>query len=124
MPYEVYKVIHIFGILMLFTSLGGVALHGINGGDRESLGGARKLAAASHGVAMFLILFGGFGLMARLGISHSDLAGWVIAKLGIWVLLGGAIAVLLRKPQLSKVMWFLLPAIGGVAAWIAVTKPF
>ncbi len=123
MSYEVYKVLHLLGVMLLFLSLGGIALNGVRGGDRESLGGARKLAAVTHGIAMLLLIFGGFGLMARLGISHTNPTGWVLAKIGIWILMGGSIAILLRKAEWSKAMWFALPLLGAVAVWLAVVKP-
>ena len=52
---EVYKLVHIAGILMVFMSLGGLALHGINGGMKDS-NNARRLTASTYGLGLFLIL--------------------------------------------------------------------
>ena len=91
MPIHVYQFLHYAGILLVFTSLGAVALHVLSGGTKDS-NPMRKLVAITHGVGLVLVLVAGFGMLARLGI-HS-MPGWVIAKLVIWLFLGGAIALL------------------------------
>ena len=71
----------------------------------------------------YLILLAGFGLLAKLRMFGS-IPGWVIVKLGIWSLLGVAAVPLRRKPEWRPWLWPALPVLGGVAAWLAVTKPF
>ena len=122
--YPVYKVIHILGNMLLIMALGGLTLHAANGGTRETNRG-RKLAAITHGIGMVIILVAGFGLLARIGITHgAGWPGWVWAKLGIWLVLGGIVALIGRKPELARVWWFLVPLLGATAAWLALTKPF
>lgn len=113
---RVYLFIHLFSVLLLFGSLGGMVLHVMNGGDKES-NANRKLIMISHGVAMVLILIAGVGALHRSGGSFSE--GWVHAKLGIWLLLGAAPAIINRKPSLAKLLWFILPLIGGFAFYFA-----
>ncbi|MEP6591307.1 MAG: hypothetical protein ABJC19_08985 [Gemmatimonadota bacterium] len=121
-PYAAYKVIHLLGMFLLFTVLGGIALHALNGGTRQSNVG-RKLAGALHGIALFVILLGGFGMLARLGMVRGGLPGWIWAKLVIWVLLGAFGTLPYRKPVLAKPFLIVLPLLGALAAIFAIYKP-
>ena len=62
--YQVYKLVHLFGIFLTLISLGGMYLHAMNGGTKET-NASRKLSAIGHGVGLFLVLLGGFGMLAR-----------------------------------------------------------
>lgn len=119
--YSVYKVVHLVGIFMALLSLGGVFFWFGNGGDRNP--SWRRKAAITHGVGLLLALIGGFGLLARLGIVQGGLPGWIWAKLAIWTLFGGAIAVARRVPKLAQPMWWSALALAGTAAWLAGNKP-
>jgi len=123
LSYEVYKAVHIFGIALLLMAFGGVALHNLNGGNKES-NKQRKRVAATHGIALVLILLGGFGMLARLGTPNAFAVGWVHPKLLIWVLMGAALVLLNRKPQLSGLLWWVLPILTLTAGLIAIYKPF
>jgi hypothetical protein len=122
MSYEVYKILHIFGVVLLYTALGGVTLHAMNGGTRES-NASRAVVSATHGVALLLVLVAGFGMLAKLGLSAA-IPGYVWAKVAVWLLLGAAIAIVPRQPGLSKALWWVFPVLGAAAAWLAVAKPF
>lgn len=115
MSYEVYKVLHLLAIFFLFLSLGTVAA----AGRGEGLG---RMARIAHGVALVLILVAGFGLLARLGLGAPP--GWVWAKIALWVVLAAAVAPLGRRPEWTPVLWPMIPILGGIAAWLAVVKPF
>lgn len=118
--YTVYKLVHLFGIFALYSALGGLFLHALNGGTRET-NGSRKFVAILHGVAMFLVLLGGFGMLARIGEHPHQI--WVLMKLGIWLLMGAALMIPYRAPQLARPVWLVLPLLGILAAWIAFNKP-
>ena len=120
-PIPVYKNIHFIGIFMVLMALGGLLLHAINGGAKDHAW--RKPIAITHGVGLFLILLGGFGMLARLGIFWSW-PGWVAGKVAIWVILGGLVAVIFRKPTLAKPLWWLTLALAALAAYLGVYKPF
>jgi hypothetical protein len=122
-PLQAYKLVHIFGILLTFVALGGLALHAVNGGTKESNRG-RRLVAASYGLGLLLILVGGFGMLARLGVASAGLPGWVWAKLVIWLAIGGLLALPYRKPESGRFLWWLGPLLGVVAGWLALYKPF
>jgi hypothetical protein len=120
--YSVYRVVHLVGIFLLLVILGGLSY---GAGRARGAGAGPRLAMALHGIALFVVLLGGFGLLARLGIMHGmSWPGWVWAKLGIWVLLGAAVVIPKRKPEWGAALLVLLPALGGVAAWLAIFKPF
>jgi hypothetical protein len=121
--YQFYLVLHFTGVFLILFSLGGVALHVINGGTREYP--ARKWAAMGHGIGLLIALVGGFGLLARLGIMHGGqgLPLWIWVKLCVWLALGAAPVLLYRQRQLSKVWWFLILVLGMLAATMAIYKP-
>ena len=83
----------------------------------------KKQGFIFHGISWLVVLTAGMGLAARLGFMTSFPA-WLIAKIGIWLLLG-LIVVFLRKRSagvgLNATAILLL---SGAAAWLAVYKPF
>ena len=112
-----YKVIHLLGIFLLFSGMGGLWAVAVSSSEtfRTSI---RRLAIAAHGAAMLLILVAGFGMMARLQISHSWPL-WIWIKVVIWVLLAGYPVLLKRQQKPSGILFFLAPVLGAVAAYAA-----
>lgn len=122
--YFIYKVIHIFGIALLFSALGGLSLTVANGATKQS-NASRKLIAAAHGTAAFLILLGGFGMFARLSLAQKfPFPGWLWGKLVIWTLLSAVVAVPYRKPELARPLFWAAPLLAALAAYFAIYKPF
>jgi len=119
MPTEVYKLLHLLGLIMSMVAVGGLALHGINGGDRDT-NKARGLASSTHGIGMLLLLVGGFGMLAKMGGGFPP---WVAIKLVIWLLLGAAIMPLMRKPEMGRLMWMAVPLLAIIAATVGLYKP-
>lgn len=120
MSYELYKVLHILGLLTLFTGLVATWAIYLKGKPNPSL---RKQLAWFHGIGLLIMLITGFGMLARLGFM-AHMPGWAYAKMGIWVILGGSTALAKRKanwglPLLT--VWILL---GVTAAYFAILKPF
>ena len=122
LPTEFYKVLHVLGIMLLFASLGGLAVLGLRGGDDRETGSLRRVLMIGHGVAMLVVFVAGFGLMARLGIM-SGWPVWIYIKMALWLVLGGAVALVRRVPEMGRVWLFLLPVVGAAAAWVAFTHP-
>jgi hypothetical protein len=118
--YPIYKIVHLLGVLMIFLSLGGITVNAINGGGKDS----RKRVSITHGIGLLLALIGGFGLLARIGVSHGSIPGWAIGKLGIWFIFAIMIGVLIRKPNLARPFWGLTIFLGGIAVYLAGYKPF
>lgn len=121
-PLETYKVLHILGVLLAFSALGGLALTVANGATK-STSSVRRLIAITHGVATFVILLAGFGALARLQ-AHGILQGWVLVKLACWVGLAALVAIPYRRPALARAVFWSLPVLGGIAIVMAVYKPF
>lgn len=110
MSHQIYQILHLLGILMVFTGYGALLGRALSGSDCPS---TKKLGSITSGIGLVLILVAGFGLIARLGYSYSE--PWILIKLVIWVLLGGLIAWINRKPCCaSKIYWILL-ALGLVS---------
>lgn len=119
-PYTLYKVVHIFGIVMLATGLSGLAF---TAETRSSW--SRRFAFIFHGVGLFLVLLGGFGMLARLGFGPDvSWPGWIWAKAIIWGILGVAAMLPYRFPGTARGVLIALPILGGLAAYIAIYKPF
>jgi hypothetical protein len=122
--YATYKVLHLLGLFGLFVTLaaalGRAAV--LAPGTEDPW---RRRLAAFHGVSLLVVLTGGFGLMARLGIMHGVLfPGWIWAKLGIWVVAGGLLGLAFRRSRWSGLALALLPLLAAVAGYLALNKPF
>ena len=121
LSYSVYKLMHLTGIIMTFVALGSVMSHVFTGGTKAD-NQWRKVAGMTHGVGLLLVLVAGFGMLARLGLSPA--AGWVIAKLIIWLVLGGISAVIYKMGTKGQSLWYAVILLGVLAAYFAITKPF
>ena len=118
-----YNVVHIIGIVLAMSALGGMAVHALNGGTRQT-NRARALLGAVHGVGVLLILVGGFGMLARLGFRHgASFPGWIWVKLAVWVTVTALPALAYRRPALARPVFLALPVLGGLAAYMAIYKP-
>ena len=121
MSYEFYKIVHLTGIVFLFCGL--VGLLTLKMAGAEVNGRTKKLIFFSHGLGAFLVLLGGFGLLARLNIAQ-NIPNWAYAKLLIWLLAGGAIALVKRKGHMGWPIFAGLMLLFVSAAWLAILKPF
>ena len=111
-------VLHLLGVFLLFSGLGGLCLQtGTSEGDR-----GRKLASVAHGIGLIVVLLSGLGSVAAAGLGGS-LPLWVWLKILIWLTLGGSVVLVRRAPQLRVLLFFALPVLGALAAWLALTRP-
>lgn len=122
MSYTFYRILHLIAVFGVLLSLGGMSVYMAAGGNRASFA-VRKFIAVIHGSALFLVLVGGFGLLARLGMVQG-MPGWAMAKLVIWIILGGLPTLIYKKPQFAKHIFILVWVLGGLAATLALLKPF
>ncbi len=118
LSYQVYKILHLGGLFAVFMSLGALVIHGMNGGER--LFDARKWVIGSFVTGMVVSIVAGFGMLARLGASMEP---WVFAKLGLWLVVGGYLTFIQRKPALGRVHWLTLLAFVVTGAALALYKP-
>ena len=123
MPYGVYKLMHFLGIFMLITALAATSMHVLRGGGRAD-NPYRRTLGITHGVAVLLILTGGFGMLARLGVMHGALPNWIYAKLAIWVALAAAIMVAYRGQRQARALLVVVPVLAVAAGAVALYKPF
>ncbi len=125
-PHSMYKIVHIIGIVMLMSALGGAAVRAImaESGGTTAPAGPRRLLAVLHGVGAFLVLLGGFGMLARIGGMHGAFPRWVWLKIVLWLTLAAALMLPRRRPGLARPLLIALPALGGLAAYLAIYKPF
>jgi hypothetical protein len=121
MSYETYKLLHFFGIFLFLLLFGARIAHAQAGGAK---GGhpAHRLITIGHGVALVIIFVAGFGMHARLQID--GFPGWFLAKIGLWLVLGGLFALPYRSPERSNLLWAAVPVLAGASAWLALSKPF
>ena len=124
MTYSVYKVIHLFGVFLVLVVLAAMVTHAESGASKEEHRG-RKTFLVAHGAGLFLILLGGFGMVAKLGMDHGQLvSGWIFGKIFIWIVAGGLLTLPYRRPGLARPILFILPVLGIAAASLAIFKPF
>ena len=121
MSLNAYRVIHILSMMLLFTALGGLLLASRAG---VTTGVSRKTAGITHGIALILLLVTGFGALARLGLGNpASWPAWAWLKALIWLVFGGIIVLIRRSPRTSAALWWALPLLGALAAYLAIYKP-
>ena len=119
-PRDVYEIVHILGTALVFTSLGGATL----AASGTPAPGVRRLATITHGLGAFLILLGGFGMLARIGFKHGGaFPFWLSGKIAIWLVLSLVVLLPYRWPALAKPLFVLAPTLAGVAVYLALYKP-
>ena len=106
--YEVYKVIHLFSLVLFFTS-GAIQLVGKS---------QEKIFKILTGVATLFILVSGMGLLARIGVSHD--AGWplwAVVKVIIWLVLGALVPIAAKRfPDSGRLIYWAMMGLFLIAA--------
>src|SRR5215207_40641 len=123
MPYTIYKLMHFLGIFMLIAAFAATSMHVLRGGTRAD-NPYRRVLGVVHGIAAALILTGGFGMLARMGVMHGGLPNWIYVKLGIWFVLAGAMVVPYLGPRYARTILVAVPVLAVLAAATALYKPF
>ena len=122
---EFYEILHIIGIALTMAAFGAIAMHAAEGGVKR---GARSYRAVlwTHGAGLTLILVGGFGMLARIEFTGglTEFPFWLWGKIGVWVVLGGISALPYRWPRIAIPALVATPLLAGVAAYLALYKPF
>ena len=113
MSYQFYKLLHLIGVIILFSGIGAV-LATANGTTKN------KLASIANGVGLLVIFVAGFGLMARL---NTGFAPFIIAKLFVWLALGILPALIKRRVLTGAAAWAVAIVLGASAAFLGVYKP-
>lgn len=132
MPYAVYKIIHYLGMFTVFVTLAALCARAAwtvasaSSPDRSAAAvPGKRLLMVLHGIGLFLVLLGGFGMMARLGLTHGfGFPVWIWIKIGIWLAAGALVVVPKRRPGWSVPLLVTLPLLAALAGAVALYKPF
>lgn len=110
-----YKIIHIAGLLGLFSALGGLIA-----ADVRKPATLRSFVMV-HGISLLLLLISGIGMQTKIG--YDLMTPWLIGKLVIWALLGASLVILKRRLIPVGAAWLLILALGVTAGTLAIKKP-
>ncbi|MFN0099156.1 MAG: hypothetical protein ACKVS7_10810 [Gemmatimonadaceae bacterium] len=123
---DLYEIVHILGIALTMLAFGGIVMHASEGGTWKGPR-SRTMLKVAHHVGVFLILLGGFGMLARIGIAKGGIAtfpGWLWAKIALWVVLAGVVSLPYKQPRFALPAFFAVPTLSGLAVYFALYKPF
>lgn len=120
MSYEFYKALHLMGLVLAVLGIGGIVFATLSGTQLKTW--VRVTAFSAHGLGLFLVLLGGFGMLARLGLAR-EMPVWVYYKLAIWAFFALAVSLARRVRGGALAVFFLAVILAGLAQWIAVNKP-
>jgi hypothetical protein len=118
--YGFYKVVHVLGLLMLFSGLVGMIVHAANRGEK-SQNALRGALGALHGGGLILMGVSGFGILGELGLGFPP---WAWVKVALWLVFGALASLPYRKPEWNGALLWLAPILGALAAYLAIYKPF
>lgn len=114
MDLQTYRIIHLFGLSLVLMALGGLVVHALNGGTKSN-NAFRKGAIISHGVGLLLVLVAGFGMLHK---TQHDV-GWMVGKMVLWLVLGGAVAVVYKSKVMAKAIFLTVPLVVLIGAVMA-----
>jgi hypothetical protein len=116
-----YKWLHLVGVFFILMSFGALIFRSVSGVDLPQF--SKRRLSLAHGVGMLFTLVGGFGMLARLGITGGDWPSWVSTKFGIWLAMGLLIAPVNRAPSRAATWWWLIILLAMSAAYLGLNHP-
>jgi len=119
MSYQFYKILHVFGLSLLFLGFGWL-LVSLRLKSQEI---SKKWGFIFHGLGLITMFVSGFGLAARLDMFQ-NLAAWIHLKITIWVLLGLSVVLLKRLSRFWLLNLPIILLLTLAAMYTAVYKPF
>lgn len=106
---SIFKLVHYVGIFILMFSLGSLFTK------------YNKCAVIGHGVALLLIVLGGFGMQGMMKLGFPN---WLVVKLVIWLIFGAAIVLAKRDILKGSTAWIVMIGLATTAAYLGLMKPF
>jgi hypothetical protein len=120
MSLEFYRVVHIFGLLMLFCGLAASWGARSQGGQPGAL--MRMWTSMLHGLGLLILLGTGIAMLMLLGWG-TTLPMWAILKGVIWLLLGASFTMIKNKPGWGPVLTATWVLLGTAAAYLCIYQP-
>ncbi len=108
---QIYKFLHLVGLIIFLLGLGGAIA-----ATKETF----KPYAILHGVGMFLMLLGGFGMQAK--FHYNIMSPGIVTKLLIWLVLGGLLVVAKRQVLPKGALWAIIITLSSIAAYLGLFK--
>jgi len=109
MKYEVYLFLHIVAIITVFITMGAIASHFWQGGNKQNLKN-RKVLSIVHGTALLIAFIAGFGLIHVRGYSLAH-DHWLYIKMLCWLFLAVFPMLMYKR---------VIPGKAGVAALVTI----
>ena len=115
MPYELYKLLHVLFVVLFIGSAAITLYADIDG----------KFWKILNGLVSFLIFVAGMGLLARIGVKHSEgWPLWVQGKVLVWLLAVAFAPIAAKRLRAHRDRAFTaLMSLIAVAVWFAIYKP-
>jgi len=117
MSYQTYNFLHLIGVVATFLGIGALLARAALAPSNRTM---RVWGAVVAGIGLLLLLVAGFGMQAK---GPYGWPMWMLAKIVLWVLLGGLLGLINRKPKWNALFWVAVLLVGGAAAWLGVFKP-
>lgn len=103
---------------MVFMAYGALLVRVVLAPDNTCI---RKGGAILSGLGLVFIFVAGFAMLGKGGFGFP---AWAITKIVLWVVLGGLLVFINKKPQLNKALWIITLLVGLLAVSFGVVKPF
>ena len=117
MSYQTYNFLHLIGVIATFMGIGALLARAALAPNNRTM---RVWGAVVAGVGLLLLLVAGFGMQAK---GPYGWPVWMLAKIVLWVLLGGMLALINRKPKWNSLFWIAVFILAVAAVWLGVFKP-
>lgn len=111
---QVYQIIHVLGVILLFALT-------FSAFAKPTPERRRPLLIAS-GVLALIVFIAGWGLIEK--IYQRQIAGWMIVKMIVWLAMAAITGVVFRRPHLARLFSWIAVALAAIAVLMVYLKPF
>lgn len=114
MKMQIYQLLHVFSVIMLFA----LTFFALAAPKPER----RRSSLIGTGIFALLVLVSGFGLIAT--VYDNQFFGWMIVKMVVWLIVGGLSGMAFRRPKLAGPLGVLFAVLALIAVVMVYFKPF